>query len=276
MSRSRFYGALCASFCLLNMCLSPAHAVGTWETTLQARDLDGNLSTVEAWYDTTLDITWQANANLAVSNAFGLNYNSNLGPYSGDPSGYDGYVNTDGTMNWPGAMLWIDAMNTANYLGYNGWRLPTMTDTNAPGCDNANSGTDCGYNVQTGSAATTVYSEMASMFYDTLGNLAYLDTSGKVQSNNGLKNTGLFENVVSNYYWSGLEYAPNTDDAWVFDFASGKQNGYWKNGGVPIYAWAVHDGDIGAATAPVPLPAAVWLFGGGLIGLIGVAGKRRA
>jgi hypothetical protein len=35
--------------------------------------------------------------------------------------------------------------------------------------------------------------------------------------------------------------------------------------------WAVHDGDIGA----VPIPAALWLFGSGLLGLVGMA-KRKA
>ncbi len=38
------------------------------------------------------------------------------------------------------------------------------------------------------------------------------------------------------------------------------------------YAWAVRDGDVGA----VPVPAAVWLFGSGLIGLLGVARRKRA
>ncbi len=30
------------------------------------------------------------------------------------------------------------------------------------------------------------------------------------------------------------------------------------------------------ATAPVPLPAAVWLFGSGLLGLIGIARRKKA
>jgi hypothetical protein len=33
---------------------------GTWETTLQGRDLDGNTTTFEAYFDTALDITWLA------------------------------------------------------------------------------------------------------------------------------------------------------------------------------------------------------------------------
>jgi hypothetical protein len=38
------------------------------------------------------------------------------------------------------------------------------------------------------------------------------------------------------------------------------------------YAWAVHEGNIGA----VPIPAAVWLFGSGLIGLIGAARRKKS
>jgi hypothetical protein len=32
----------------------------------------------------------------------------------------------------------------------------------------------------------------------------------------------------------------------------------------------------GNSTAPVPLPAAVWLFGSGLMGLVGVSRRRKA
>jgi len=42
----------------------PVSGQGTWETTLQGRDLDGNNLTAEACYDTALDITWLANADI--------------------------------------------------------------------------------------------------------------------------------------------------------------------------------------------------------------------
>jgi hypothetical protein len=41
---------------------------------------------------------------------------------------------------------------------------------------------------------------------------------------------------------------------------------------VNFYGWAVQSGDVSA----VPVPAAVWLFGSGLLGLIGVAKHKRA
>lgn len=36
---------------------APIPGQGTWETTLQGRDLDGNFGSFEAYYDTVLDIT---------------------------------------------------------------------------------------------------------------------------------------------------------------------------------------------------------------------------
>jgi hypothetical protein len=133
---------------------SPGHA------DLVGRDLDGNLGTIEAYYDTVLGITWLVNANLAYTEAFGVTG-----------------INTDGRMTWDKANEWIAAMNTAGYLGETGWRLPFVVDTNDPGCDVANFGTDCGYNVQTMSGST-VYSEMAHLFYVTLGNLGKCSRTG--------------------------------------------------------------------------------------------------
>ena len=38
------------------------------------------------------------------------------------------------------------------------------------------------------------------------------------------------------------------------------------------FAWAVHDGDVSA----VPILAAVWLFGSGIVGLIGIAKHKKS
>jgi hypothetical protein len=218
----------------------PVHASGisgqgTWETTLQARDLDGNTGTIEAYYDTDLNITWLADANYAGTG-----------------------------MNWSTATAWAAGLTIGSTSG---WRLPTVTDTGTSGCDYAYTGTDCGYN------ANTATGEMAHMFYTTLGDKAFYNTSGVgPQSGWGLTNTGPFSNVQSYPYWSATEYSPNTTaSAWFFYFYDGSQGNLGKSEG--LSGWAVHSGNVGAAI--VPVPAAVWLFGGGLLGLIGVARKRR-
>lgn len=61
--RSPLCGVVCAG--LLATLGSMAHAVGvsgqgTWGTTLQARDLDGNPSTAQAHHDTVKNISWLA------------------------------------------------------------------------------------------------------------------------------------------------------------------------------------------------------------------------
>ena len=209
---------------------APVSGRGTWETTLQGRDLDGNLSTFEAYYDTALDITWLANANYAGT-----------------------------TMDWVTANAWAAGLNLG---GVTGWRLPTVTDTGTPGCNFAYSGTDCGFNVDTATG------EMAYMYYVTLGNLAYYDTSGAAaQPGWGLINTGLFSDVRISSYWSATESVPisGLSMAWYFYAGNGNQGSGTTN--YSSYAWAVHEGDVSA----VPVPAAVWLFGSGLLGLLGVA-----
>ena len=95
-------------------------ASGTAHAALQGRDLNGSPGSFEAYYDTDLDITWLADANLAASNTFGLAYNTDLGNHPSDSTGpsYSETIRTDGKMTWGAALHWIDAMNAANYLGY--------------------------------------------------------------------------------------------------------------------------------------------------------------
>jgi hypothetical protein len=230
--------------CSLVGSVAPASAA------LLGRDLDGAPG-YDAYYDTTLGITWLADANLAKSNNFGV---------SGIEAG-------SGLMNWSTAQSWILAMNGANYLGVSAWRLPSMVDIDGDGClDNfAMDGTDCGYNaVSVGPDA----GELASLFYDTLGNLAFYDTSGTPQLPGlGIQNTGPFSNLSNTLYWYGLETTSNPSgrpnplatpsNAWYFGMPSGGQRPIAKVTVNPMTAWAVVDGDIAA----VPLPAAGYLFG---------------
>jgi len=214
-------GALCAGLLGLGMAAmvdaAPVSGQGTWETTLLGRDLDGNAATFEAYYDTELDVTWLANANV------------------------------NSLMTWSTATAWAGGLDIN---GVTGWRLPAVN----PGI--------VGYNVDPST------SEMAHLFYETLGNLGYYDTDGHAQSGYGLSNTGPFSNFRSGGYWSGTEY-PAPGNAWYFFFNNGKQEA--GSMGYRYAALAVRDGDI----SPVPVPAAVWLFGSALVGLVGLTRRRR-
>jgi hypothetical protein len=130
-----------------------------------------------------------------------------------------------------------------NYLGYSDWRLPT-------------SDTCAGFNC-TGS-------EMGHLFYTELGGVA---VSSIATTHNA--NYSLFSNLQSYYYWSGTEYAPGSDYAWYFRTNLGYQDYFPKYFG--MYALAVRPGQVAA----VPVPAAAWLLGSGLLGLLGVARRRR-
>jgi hypothetical protein len=218
---------------LLSMSVAQAAAVsgqGTWETTLQGRDLDGNaLNGPEAYYDTALNITWLTDANQAKT------------------SGHD----ADGMMSWSAASAWAANLNIG---GVSGWRLPTLVDSGTPGCTAiANSGSDCGYN------ANTSTSEIAHMFYVTLGNKGQISPSGATQSGFGLTNAGAFANLQTGPYWTGTE-VPSTGYAWFFGTGKGIQNVGQQ--GNAYFAWAVHAGDVAAATgvtSPVPEPESLAL-----------------
>ena len=69
-------------------------------------------------------------------------------------------------------------------------------------------------------------------------------------------------------YWSSTPYVTDFQGSWAFGFFSGVQT--TDAAQLTEYAWAVHDGDIGA----VPIPAAFWLLSSGLIGLIGFTRRK--
>jgi hypothetical protein len=200
-------------------------------------------------YDNVLNITWLQDANLAGT-----------------------------AMNWDDSVDWADNLS---HGGFNDWRLTKVYDQGNDGCIySATGGTDCGYNVNTSftdSNGNTFFSELAYMFYENLGNVAYLDTNGNgPQAGWDTLNTRFtdaltgdtmsFENLYRTVYWSGTEYAPNTNRAWGFSAYDGYQGDNYK--GYGLYAWAVRDGDVGAPdVVEAPEPASVAIFALGLLGL---------
>ena len=243
MSTSRLIVLMCTTFCLLAPGTSPVSAApvsgqGTWETTLQARDLDGNATTIEAYYDTTLDISWVADANLAFT------------------SGFD----ADGRMAWADANTWAANLSVN---GVTGWRLPTLSPVNGMDYDvtlSTDGTTDRGNATTTTNGldggwrdgSNNPVSEMGHLFYVTLGNLGRCDPalpSCTIQPGWGLVNTGPFTITQLSNYWSDTQWNPTT--SWDFNINAGSQN---LNSSVHnFYAWAVYDGDVGEATIPGPV-----------------------
>ena len=130
-------------------------------------------------------------------------------------------------------------------------------------------GTDGGWRDSAGNPV----SEMGHMYYVTLGNLGICDptlTWCTSQSGSGLTNAGPFSNLgdFALPYWSGTEL--DSVSAWTLDFMGGVQAFDVKGVDDFYIAWAVHSGDV----TIVPLPAATWLFGSGLIFLIGVTRSK--
>jgi hypothetical protein len=212
----------------------PVSGQGNWETTLQARDIDGNGS-IDAYYDTQLNITWLANFNI------------------------------NGKMNWDTANTWA---TTTSFFGLSGWRLPATNDTGTPGCNFAYSGTDCGYNVQT-STDNPVNSEMAHLFYVTLGNKGLFEPNGLNGGPSGLTNSANLVDVQRAVYWSGTVYSTDALRAWDFRIENGFDAGFQgaSDRRFSFYAVAVRPGDVGASL-PLPPTVVLMLLMFGSMGLI--------
>ena len=199
-----------------------------------------------AVYDATTNLTWISNGDLALTDTFGVS-----GIYYG-------------SMTWDTAQSWIGAMNAANYLGFNNWQLPTTLQPD-PTCSTQLSG-----GVSDGSDCTG--SQIGNLFYNALGGV---DSQDIATTHNA--NYNLFSNLQCIFdtcqnYWSGTEYAPDpTNQAWVSDLSSGYDQ-FFTVKSFNAGALVVRPGDVAA----VPVPPAVWLFGSGMVGLLGVIRKRKA
>ena len=218
MKKSRLLGAVCAVLFTLITVSAHASLVGRLPLTPGGTDF-------QAAYDTVLDITWLTDADLS------------------------------GGFNWDNQVGWARGLDTANYLGVDGWRLASMDvngDTAVVDCNGATE-LACRDN------------ELGYMFYQNMGG-SFNDNKTGTQTVDGVELTG-----IQSFYWSGTAYASNPTNAWAFDFSDGIQfNGAKIDPGG--HGWAVRAGDVSA----VPVPAAVWLFGSGLLGLVGMARRKKA
>ncbi len=218
----------------------------------------------QAYYDNVANLTWLADANYAKTSGYAA---ANANWLSGSTATTTtNTISAEGWMGWAAANTWATNL-TVNGVG--GWRLPT---TLVPD-------TTCSFAVTDSVGFNCTGSEMGDLYYNVLGGIAGSDI---ITTHNA--NYNLFSNISNDpddvgVFWSATELAPDTSQAWIFAMILGKGNGLGgfqvpniKKPGLSSSAWAIHSGDVNT----VPLPAAGWLFGSGLFGLIGVAKRKHA
>jgi len=230
---------------------------GTWETTLQGRDLDGNLGNgFEAFYDTTQNLTWLADANLAASSGVSA---------SGLLSGFSPLDNSPGSTVTANSFAY-----SANVFGIDDWKLPGVSlsdEIPAEICHSYGTYTECGpgpsgrYDVLPGS------SQLQQLMEVTLGNRS------SVNGGYTLENTGPFKNVQAGLYWSSefmTIYPYPTYIGWTYNTSLGvhAQQTIGSNNG---HAWLVRVGDV--AAVPEPQTVAMWALG--LLALMGVVSRKK-
>jgi hypothetical protein len=217
---------------------------GTWESTLLGRDVNLNAvaatdATAVYLYDANLNVTWLRNANV------------------------------NGAMSWAAANAWAENLVTGSgAAAISDWRLPTTTPTTPAFTMNDYDGLSSGgFNVPTSS------SEMANLFFSTLGDKSSMDTKGNAldAAYYGLTNTGSFKNLLSQNYWSGTPFGNSATvaNAWFFGMDYGYQNTatVMDNNLVVnrLYALAVRSGDVAVSSVPEPETYALMLAGLGLL-----------
>ncbi len=230
---------------------------GGAHASLVGRDISGNVvlgSDARAvfLYDTVLDITWLRDANYAKTS---------------------GYSPPLGALGWAQAKTWVSSLAVGSFSG---WRLPAMA-TSPNATFSPEGGTDHGWNVRTKSGdptqyepGQTVYSEMAHLYYITLGNVPLCNQPdgcyGFPSITGNPVNTGDFKNM-DYAYWSDREN--NQNSAYIFTLRTGLQGPVLTQFS-SAQILLVRPGDVLAT----PIPAAAWLMLSG-IGALGAAARRR-
>ena len=246
MNKSRLFGAVCG--CFLTLITTSANAV-LW-------DRGGGLI-----YDDVLEVTWTQDVSL-VRDSPDWNYDF-------------GGLTWGDAVNWSENLTFYDSVRDVTW---DDWRLPQILPLNGVSYDTSwsyDGSTDKGYNI------ASINSELGYMYYVNLGTQGQCDSSGTCQGgeyhftpNTTFESGGAggtvtsLQGLVSSPYWSGSVLDSN--NSWLFGYHIGLQTTASSINGYTL-AWAVRDGDVAA----VPVPPALWLFGSGLLALIGIARKKR-
>ncbi len=218
-------------------------------------------------YDDVLDVTWLQDANLAATETFGV-------------PGFDAngrFWDCDTPQNW------VDAMNAANYKGFNDWRLPGAEPVNGINWNEQFSydgSTDTGYNISApGSAYPGTHAHpLAHLFYQSLGNQGWYDVNGNRNApgcpddaDGCLRNTGPFINLQPANYFArrflcfSLTGVQLTNQ---FNYRTGR---FGSEVVAESYVLPYRPGDVAAAGVSSVPTLSPWLLGalGGLLLMLG-------
>ena len=167
-------------------------------------------------------------------------------------------ANSQGRVSWQAATDWAQDLVIASA---DQWALPGV----APG-----------HNL--GDCTAGVLSECV---FNPFG---YLHQVRGIRDNN----QGVFSNIQTDYYWSRQKvYEPYSGNNvyWMFSFDSTKNSPTLQLFDNPFsptgtgFAWALHSGDplngLTVDVSPVPVPAAVWMFGASIAGVFGILRRRK-
>jgi len=242
-------------------------------------------------YDDVLNVTWAADFDLAAT----LGYNAETRAFNDANAGTS--LTTDSIFTHEEAKLFADDLNTFGYAGINTWTLPQLTGVDLSNTTySADGTTGRSYN------NTDISSPLSHLHYVSLGAIGNRDTSGSStgcysssSGNSCLVDTAnaslsLFANIgaVSStdtaaqtvlFYEQDLLDANGdpkgpTTEAWALVVSTGLQDARndtnaAAGGGGRALVYAVGD------VAAVPVPAAAWLFGSAMLGLL-VCGRKQS
>jgi hypothetical protein len=170
--------------------------------------------------------------------------------FDGSGTEYNLIYDADGPF---GPITWLDYTNDAtDWTAQNEW---------AGELDSALTINLDGYSVDWGGSSWRLPNAAGGSGYNIteseMGHLYYTD--------------GDFDHLVASWYWSGTEYAGDSDLAGRFYMNDGYQGNVYKSS--VNYGLAVRSGQV--STAPVPEPTTSLLLGIGLLGLAGITRWRK-
>ena len=208
-------------------------------------------------YDTVLDVTWLADANVARTAG----------------ASTSGLLNYDDAQAFAGSFVYHDSVHGADV---GSWQLPSVSPMNGSTWNFAYSSVGLADKSQNQTSPTH---QLAHLFNVDFGLLNYTAPDGSAPQPNfgsftNAANLSLFTNVQSGTYWSGTPNPITAGQAFAFFADSGFENSgnLMRN---TAYVLLMQPGNVAANLASVPVPAALWLFAPALAGL-GRCARRRA